>query len=438
MLRFLCVLLLCTPLLLAQVDRGSIAGTVNDPSGAVVAGVQIRITNEATNLNQSAMTSQQGSFQFFNLPIGTYSLHAEAAGFRRQEIKGIKVEVNQQARVDFALQVGEVNQTVEVAAQASLIQTESTDVGTVIDSKRFLDLPLTLGGGIRNPSAFIFLTPGVSPGNTWEKHIGGGGSFNDQVYYDGIALSRGDLANDAEVNPSVDAIGEFKLVTNNYSAEYTHALSGVTSFTMKSGTNSLHGAAFHFLANDKLDSRGFFNPRKAPRKQNEWGFTIGGPIVLPKLYDGRNRSFFFFSFDQFYIRGGQLAGFNTLATQRMLNGDFGEWNGPIYDPSTTAFDAAGRATRMPFANNLIPRNRFSAISSKMIDVYPAAELPGIANNSIRSAGQPDGGPAHLRVQDRPRDLVRPPAERHVQLHRPAVDQESRSVAAAGQGPLDAD
>ena len=177
----------------AQVDRGSIAGTVTDPSGAVVASVNIRITHDATNTSYTSPTSTSGSFSFFNLPIGNYSLIAETPGFRRSEVKGIKVEVNQQAKVDFTLQVGDVTQTVEVAATASLIQTESTDVGTVIDNKRFLDLPLTLGGGIRNPSAFIFLSPGVSPGNTWEKHLGGGGSFNDQIYFDGIALSRGDL-----------------------------------------------------------------------------------------------------------------------------------------------------------------------------------------------------------------------------------------------------
>ena len=185
------------------------------------------------------------------------------------------------------------------------------------------------------------------------------------------------------MNPSVDAIGEFKLVTNNYSAEYTHALSGVTSFTMKSGTNQLHGSAFHFLANDKLDARGFFNPTKAPRKQNEWGFTLGGPVVLPKLYNGRDKTFWFFSLDQYYIRGGQLGGLNTLATSRMLNGDFGEWAAPIGDPNTTA-----NGTRLVFPNNLIPRNRFSAISTKMLQYYPAAELPGIANNSIAPLGSP--------------------------------------------------
>jgi hypothetical protein len=392
-MRRIYVALFClSTTLFAQVDRGTITGTITDPTGAIVAGATIRIVSESTNASQQAATSSAGTYGFFNLPIGLYNVAVEANGFRRAEMKGVRVEVNQQSKVDVILQVGELAQTVEVAALASLVQTESTDVGTVIDQKRFLDLPLTLGGGIRNPSAFIFLTPGVSPGNTWEKHIGGGGSFNDQIYFDGIALSRGDLANDAEVNPSVDAIAEFKLVTNNYSAEYTHALSGVTSFTMKSGTNKLHGSAFHFLANDKLDARGFFSPTKAPRKQNEWGFTAGGPVRIPKLYNGRDRTFWFFSLDQYYIRGGQLGGFNTLATQRMLNGDFGEWadagRGGIYDPSTTTIDAAGRATRSLFPGDMIPRSRWSSISSKMVGVYPAAELPGIANNSIAPLGSP--------------------------------------------------
>ena len=387
-LRSFAVSLCFAACLCGQADRGSIAGTVTDPTGAVVANVAVTIVHDATNTASSGLTTPNGTYAFFNLPVGAYTLKVEAAGFRRQEVKGIKVEVNQQSKVDVSLQVGELTQTVEVAAEASLIQTESTDIGTVIDNKRFLDLPLTLGGGIRNPSAFIFLSPGVAPGSTWEKHIGGGGSFNDQIYYDGIALSRGDLANDAEVNPSVDAVAEFKLITNNYSAEYTHALSGVTSFTMKSGTNSLHGSAFEFLANDKLDARGFFNPRKAPRKQNEWGFTVGGPVLLPKLYDGRDRTFFFFSLDQFYIRGGQLAGFNTLPTARMLQGDFGEWPAAIYDPRTTSVDAAGRVTRTPFPNNVIPKSDFSGVSSKMLSFHPVPDSPGLTNNSIAPLGSP--------------------------------------------------
>ena len=126
--------------------------------------------------------------------------------------------------MDISLTVGTVTENVTVEATVPLIQTESTDVGVVVSSKQFLDMPLTLGGGIRNPSNFIKLSPGVSPTGTWTKSISGGGGFQDQIYYDGIALSRGDLSNDAEVNPSVDAIAEFKLITNNYSAEYAHAM----------------------------------------------------------------------------------------------------------------------------------------------------------------------------------------------------------------------
>ena len=137
--------------------------------------------------------------------------------------RGIQIQTNQTAAVDISLTVGTVTENVTVEATVPLIQTESTDVGVVVSSKQFLDMPLTLGGGIRNPSNFIKLSPGVSPTGTWTKSISGGGGFQDQIYYDGIALSRGDLSNDAEVNPSVDAIAEFKLITNNYSAEYAHA-----------------------------------------------------------------------------------------------------------------------------------------------------------------------------------------------------------------------
>lgn len=375
--------------LFGQADRGSISGTITDTSGAVVPGVTLTLQNQATNLTYSTNASGTGTYSFLNLPVGTYDLAAVAKGFQRSEAKGIQVQVNQQARVDVKLQIGEVNQTVEVQAGATMIQTESTDVGTVIDNKRFLDLPLTLGGAIRNPSAFVFLAPGVS-GNTWEKHVGGSGSFTDQVYFDGIALTRGDLSNDAEVNPSVDAIDEYKLITNNYSAEYAHALGGVTSYTMKSGTNDFHGTAFDFADNNHFDARGFFAPTKAFRNQNEYGFTLGGPIWIPKLYNGRNKTFFFVNFDQFHIRGGQLTGLNTVPTAQMLQGDFSQWSGPIYDPRSTQIDASGTATRMPFPGKVIPQSAFSAVTLKMLQYIPAASLPGVANNAIAPLSSPKG------------------------------------------------
>jgi hypothetical protein len=385
----LSLLLLVSISLFAQADRGSISGMVTDNSGAVVPGITLTLQNQATNLTYSATASDTGAYSFLNLPVGTYDLTAAAKGFQRSQAKGIPVQVNQQARVDIRLQVGEVNQTIEVQAQTAMIQTESTDVGTVIDNKRFLDLPLTLGGAIRNPSAFIFLAPGVS-GTTWEKHVGGSGSFTDQVYFDGIALTRGDLSNDAEVNPSVDAIDEYKLITNNYSAEYAHALGGVTSYTMKSGTNQFHGTAFEFADNNHFDARGFFAPTKAFRNQNEYGFTLGGPVWIPKVYDGRNKTFFFVNFDQFHIRGGQLTGLNTTATAQMLQGDFSQWPGAIYDPRSTQIAADGTAMRTPFPGNVIPQSAFSAVTSKMLQYIPPASLPGLANNAIAPLSSPKG------------------------------------------------
>ncbi len=385
----LCSLLLISTSLFAQADRGSISGTITDASGAAAPGVALTVQSQATNLTYSTTSSAAGAYSFLNLPIGTYDLAAVAKGFQRSEAKGIHVEVNQQARVDIALQLGEVTQTVEVQGGAALIQTESTDVGTVVDSQRFLDLPLTLGGGIRAASAFIFLAPGVS-GTTWEKHVGGSGSFTDQVYFDGIALVRGDLANDVEVAPSVDAIDEYKLITNNYSAEYAHALGGVTSFTMKSGTNQIHGTAFEFADNDHTDARGFFPATKAYRNQNEFGFTLGAPIWIPKVYNGHNKTFFFVSFDQFYLRGGQLTGLNTNPTAPMLQGNFSQWPGPIYDPRSTQIAADGTATRTPFAGNIIPQSAFSSVTSKMLQYIPPANLPGLSNNAIAPLSSPKG------------------------------------------------
>lgn len=381
-------LLLCgCSALFAQGDRGGITGVVADNSGAAVPNVAIEVVNTATNNRFDTVTTGTGSYRFVGLPIGIYDLTAKANGFSTYIQRSIQIQTNQTVTVDIGMTVGSVTENVTVTGGVPLIQTESADVGMVVESKQFLDMPLTLGGGIRNPSNFIKLSPGVSPTGTWTKSISGGGGFQDQVYYDGIALSRGDLSNDAEVNPSVDAIAEFKLITNNYSAEYAHAMGGVTSFTMKSGTNDFHGTAFEFLRNEKLDARGFFPATRAPSKQNEWGGTIGGPVLIPKVYNGKDRTFFFFSFDQFYRRGGALAGLNTLPTAKMQEGDFSELLAQgrmIYDPTSSP----DPAKRTPFAGNIIPQNRLSQVSSKMMPFLPDPELPGLTNNSIAPLASP--------------------------------------------------
>ena len=382
------VVFVCAPSAFGQGDRGTITGLVTDPAGAAVSGTEITVVHTATNVETRTVSSETGTYRILNLPVGTYVLTATAPGFQTHVRRNILVQVNQTTVVDVGLQVGAVSETVTVEASAvPLIQTESSDVGMVIESQRFLDLPLALAGGIRNPSSFIKLAPGVDPRSTWNKSISGGGSFQDMVYYDGIALSRGDLSNDAEVNPSVDAIQEFKLITNNYSAEYSKAMGGITSFTMKSGTNQFHGTAFHFVRNEKLDARGFFAPVRAPSKQNEWGFTMGGPVLLPG-YNGRDRTFWFFSIDQFYQRGGPPPGLNTLPTARMQEGDFGELPRTIYDPATSRVGPDGRIVRSPFPNQIIPRNRWSSVSSAMLPFHPKPELPGVFNNSVAPLASP--------------------------------------------------
>jgi len=378
------LLVLSSVCLYGQGDRGGITGVITDKSGSAVPNVTVEVVNTATNARFDTISTGTGAYRVVGLPIGNYDLTAKGTGFSTYVQRGIQIQTNQTAAVDISLTVGTVTENVTVEATVPLIQTESTDVGVVVSSKQFLDMPLTLGGGIRNPSNFIKLSPGVSPTGTWTKSISGGGGFQDQIYYDGIALSRGDLSNDAEVNPSVDAIAEFKLITNNYSAEYAHAMGGVTSFTMKSGTNNLHGTGFYFGRNEKLDARGFFPATRAPSKQNEWGGTIGGPVVLPKIYNGKDKTFWFFSFDQFYRRGGALAGLNTLPTARMAQGDFSEIPRIIYDPSSST----DPASRTPFPNNRIPTNRISQVSAKMLPFLPAPELPGIVNNSIAPLGSP--------------------------------------------------
>jgi hypothetical protein len=380
----LALFMLGSSLLLAQGDRGAITGLITDKSGAAVPSVAIEAINTATNARFETVTTGTGSYRLVGLPIGFYDVTAKASGFNTAVQRGVQIQTNQTVTLDIGLSVGAVTESVTVQGGVPIIQTESADVGMVVESKQFLDMPLTLGGGIRNASSFIRLAPGVSPTGTWTKSISGGGGFQDQIYYDGIALSRGDLSNDAEVNPSVDAIAEFKLITNNYSAEYAHAMGGVTSFTMKSGTNQFHGTAFEFLRNEKLDARGFFPATRAPSKQNEWGGTLGGPVVIPKLYNGKDKTFWFFSFDQFYRRGGALAGLNTLPTSRMAQGDFSELGSKlIYDPASGT-----GAARTPFPGNRIPANRFSSVSSKYLPFLPAPELPGLVNNSIAPLGSP--------------------------------------------------
>jgi len=363
-----------------------------DSSQAVVPNVEITITHTETNVSTTTRTGPSGVYTLMRVPVGTYTLVTKKDGFRSHQQTQIPVLEGDTLRLDITLEVGQVSETVTVTGAAPLVQSENAQVGMTLTSSQFTELPLTLGGGIRNPSSFIFLQPGVAAGGTtWTKQINGVSSFTDQVYYEGVSLSRGDTANDAEVNPSVDAIAEFKLISNNYSAEYTHALGGVTTFNMKSGTNGLHGNGFWLNDVEDYNARNFFQPTRPVYRQNNWGFTVGGPILLPKIYNGRNKSFFFFALDQFYLRSPGSPGLGTVPTSKMLGGDFSEWvgagDGMIYNPRSQS-TVNGVVVRDPFPNNIIPKSMWSRISSLMVGMEPQPTYAGLTSNYQLASGSP--------------------------------------------------
>lgn len=293
-------------------------------------------------------------------------------------------------------QVGEVTQTVNVTTSAVQLQTNSSEVGTVMPARNMLDLPISLGGnatigasGRRQIENFTFLTPGVT-GNQWSKSIDGAPGFSQEIIIDGIDTSDiGAQGFIAESTPPYEAVSEFKVQNTRYPAEYGGGY-GVENFTLKSGTNQFHGDLFEFVRNNKLDAAGFFgNSVPIPAlQQNEYGGTIGGPVILPH-YNGRDKTFFFFSYSGFQLRGGLPAGsLVTIPSMKERSGDFSDYPFPIYDPTTTRPDGNGGFTRDPFAGNIIPSSMISPIAQRTLSLMPAPDFPGYFNNFISQAHQP--------------------------------------------------
>ena len=275
------------------------------------------------------------------------------------------------------------------------LQTTSAEIGTVLPTKAILDLPISMGGaattgatGRRQIENFMFLTPGVT-GTQWQKSINGAPGFSQQVLIDGIDMQNiGAPGFIAEATPPYEAVEEFKVQNTLYPAEFGGGF-GVMNFTMRSGTNAFHGGLFEFFRNDALDSRTFFTgSTKALLRQNEFGGTFGGPVVLPK-YNGRDKTFFFVAYSRFELRGGVPVGaFVTLPTAAQRSGNFADYPFPIYDPATTSPDGRGGFQRQVFANNQIPASRISAVAQRTLPLIPQPDLPGFFNNYLSRANQP--------------------------------------------------
>ena len=362
-----------------QQDTGTITGQVTDATGSVIPSAVILFVNTATNVRTTVTTNNDGLFVATPMRIGVYSITVEAKGFKKSLRDNVALGVQDRVRVDFQLEIGEVTESVEVMAEAPILQSETSSLGQVIATKPVSELPLNG----RNFIQLIALTPGAyipQRNNSLYQDfligINGNRIQNNNFLLDGINNNTTDN-NQAPVLPSPDAIAEFKVQSNLLPAEFGRALGGTINISLRSGTNQFHGALFHFLRNDHMDANNFFNSGRAKPafQQNQFGGALGGPVYLPKLYDGRNRTFWFADYQGTRIRKG-LTRLFTVPNANIRAGDFSGL-ATIYDPDTTSGN-----TRQPFSGNRVPSTRFDPVMQRYLPLYPLPNRPGLANNYI--------------------------------------------------------
>jgi hypothetical protein len=407
----------------AQSDRGGIAGSVLDSTGAGVSGAAITIKGADTGSIYQTVSSGSGSYRVNDLAIGRYDVKVEAKGFKTSLLSGVVIEISTIAALNVTLEPGSVTEEVTVSADAPTIQTESSDIGTVVGDKQIHDLPLMLAqsgqsGGVRSPETFVFLTPGTTgPGTAgdhpaagiYESKISGGQNFGSEVLLDGASTQRSDSGTAFDQTaPSVEALTEFKVTSASPSAEFGHTSGGVVSFTTKSGTNKYHGSIFELFQNEAANASPWVNGlngvTRTPRdRQNDFGGALGGPVWIPHLYDGRNKTFFFFSWEQYRNHPGLVNDLQTLPTATERGGDFSALLGPglvdpnthlpvinpcdgqqvlqgqIFDPSTTQV-VGGQTCRLPFLGNKI--TTISGVAQKVLGYIPPTNRAGLPVNGI--------------------------------------------------------
>jgi len=365
--------------------QGAISGAVTDTSGASIPGATVTVTNTATNGARTTVTNVDGLYTFPSLPPGTYGLKVELQGFKAAEVAPFKLDVQQTARRDVALQVGTLEETVTVNVKTTLLNTESTTVGTVIDNKVVTELPLN-GRQYLN---LVALSPNVnvlSPaagqagarlgGERAQQSISAGGQRIFFNYYtlDGVNNTDPNFQNYIAL-PSIDAIQEFKVQTGVYPAEFGHQSTQVNVVT-KSGGNQYHGTIFEFLRDEKFDAKPYaftsVHPAKSPFNWNDYGFEADGPVI-------KNKLFLMGNFEGLRRRQTTLSTF-TVPSDKMFSGDFSEIlpGTIIYDPNTG----------LPFPGNVIPSSRIDPISKDLLQYYHSATLPGLSNNYVQDNSQP--------------------------------------------------
>ncbi len=418
-----------------QGSRGSLTGTVTDPSGAAVPGVEVTAKNVATNVESKAVTTSTGVYRITGIQPGSYTISTLKSGFDSAQIPPLQVHVAELVTVNIPLQVGKSSQSVTVNAEAPLIDSSTSQLNHYVTPKELEDWPVPVtGDGERQLQDFVFKSLPGTTGETFIGSINGGQNFANEVVIDGISLGTFDTA---ELGPSMDAVGEFNLQTGAMGAQYGGGGTAVTNFSIKSGTNKLQGTVYTYIQNEALDANSFDNnaygtPRPKQRLQT-YGGTIGGPVFIPKVYDGRNKTFFFVSDEQTHKRNFIYSGFTTLPTPDMMKGDFSKWLNPaytqdsrsgqpamtpdgtpvvddlgrpvifgqVYNPNTARTVTAGQIdpatgltavktglVRDPFAGNVIPTSQFDPVALNYLKLpYTGAKYinSAVVNNVAKYA-----------------------------------------------------
>ncbi|MCL5745973.1 MAG: carboxypeptidase-like regulatory domain-containing protein, partial [Acidobacteria bacterium] len=391
----------------AQSPYGRISGRVTDPTGAAVAGAAVKAVNTETNVAIAATSTPAGNYDLSNVPIGEYRLQAELAGFKQYSRAGVEVRISDSLAIDITLEVGAVSETINVTAESPLLESASADMGQVVDNRRIVDLPLAGG----NPMYLTQLAPAVvqttSPGHGWLPQatgptsnavVAGTKNGSSEFTIDGIPnMSRG---GQIAFSPPPEMIQEFRVQTAPFDASAGHFTGASITMVLKSGTNDLHGTLFYSHLSRPLMTRPFFVNRSiydtstgpvTPDKvdlfwpyvrTNRYRATFGGPVYIPHVYNGRNRTFWTFGFD-WLDRMRPEQQFFTVPTAAQRGGDFSSLLAlgsqyQIYDPATIK-PSGTRFSRSPFPGNIIPASRISPMASKLIDYYPLPNTSGAAD-----------------------------------------------------------
>lgn len=398
--RFSALFLLSASLVFAQGERGALNGTITDASGAAIPGATVIVKEVKTGVETPTTTTDAGVYRSPYLPPGMYQVTVSKTGFRSAAVSNIELRVAQTLTVDLKLELGQVSEQVTVSTEPPLIETGTSEIGRYVSKKEFDTWPVAVGDGRRQIQSFIFRSLPGTTGGEFQGSINGGQQYSHEILIDGMSLGRFDLTGGSnnELSPSAEAVSEFKLQTGTIGAQYGGGQTAVANFAIKSGTNQLHGSAYTYAQNDALRANTFQNNAlgraKPAFKQLNYGASLGGPVLIPKIYNGKNKTFFFASWEKTRERNFTSTGLGNLPTMDFRRGDFSKLLnadytgnkasgtvvgtdalgrstqfGQIFDPATTR-TVNGKIVRDAFPGNIIPENRWDPVAKNILTMAP--------------------------------------------------------------------